>query len=469
MAGISVTGVGSGIDINSLVEQLVAAERQPTEERLNTREVVFQAQLSGFGLVKSALSDLRNALRSLGDDGLFQQRTATSAEPEVFTATAQDGVAAGAYSVEVEQLATAQRLRSAGFASSDTTVGSGTLSIAANGSSFSVAVTSASLTEVRDAINGAADNTLVSASIVNVDDGLGGTESRLVLSARTAGSDHALTVTADDADGDDTDAGGLSQLVYDPDGTGTTNLIQVDPAGDALVRVDGQAATRSSNIISDLIDGVTLTLQDADPGNPHRLTISENPSAVVSAVDAFVAAFNSFFDTHDAQTAFNPETQEAAALLGDSTMRLLESRLRGAIANPVATSGDLDSLAALGIVTGRDGRLSLDTATLNQALSDNPSGVAAVFSGDDGMVARADALIAGYLDNNGLLDDRIDGLNTRIEDLNAGRADLDRRMAALEARLFSQFSAMDQIVSQLQSTGEFLFQQLDALNSLNER
>ena len=156
MAGISTTGIGSGLDINGLVEQLVAAERQPAERRYNAREVEYQAQLSGFGLVKSALSELRTALGSLGSEGLFQQRSATSAEPDIFTATARDGVAAGSYSVEVEQLATAQRLRTGGFTNAGSTVGTGTLSISANGTGFSVDVTGGTLTEVRDAINGAA-------------------------------------------------------------------------------------------------------------------------------------------------------------------------------------------------------------------------------------------------------------------------------------------------------------------------
>lgn len=461
MAGISVTGVGSGIDINSLVEQLVAAERQPTQRRLDIREVGLQAELSGFGLVKSALSELQGRLSTLGEEALFQGRTATSSEPDVFTASAESGAASGTFSLEVEQLASAQKLRSTGFSSADSTVGGGSLTIVAGSEGFTVDVgAGASLAAIRDAINQAPANTAVSAGIVNVDDGSGGTESRLVLTAREPGSANALTVTTADADGNDTDAAGLSQLVYDPDGSGATNLVELDAAADAIVYLDGQQATRSSNQIDDLIDGVTVDLVKADPGTAHTLTVAEGTADAAAAVQAFVKAFNAFIDTFNGQTAYNPDTGEAGPLLGDSTVRILESRLRGSVTSPVAGVGNADSLAAIGILTDDSGRLTVDQAALNNALAGNPGSVSALFAGDDGIVARTEELISGYLQNNGLLDARIDGVNARIEGINADREALNDRVAALESRLLAQFTAMDQLVAELQSTGNFLTQQL---------
>ena len=129
MAGISVSGVGSGIEINGLVDQLVAAERDPQVQRLDVKEATYQTQLSSFGLLKSALSDVQTSLAKLGNEGLFAERTASSSEPDVFGATAGADAAPGAYTVRVEQLATSHKLRSAGFADADATVGTGTLGI----------------------------------------------------------------------------------------------------------------------------------------------------------------------------------------------------------------------------------------------------------------------------------------------------------------------------------------------------
>ncbi|MDZ7754718.1 MAG: flagellar filament capping protein FliD [Gammaproteobacteria bacterium] len=461
MAGISVSGVGSGIDINSLVNQLVASERQPTVQRLDRREAGLQAELSGFSLLKSALADLQSALDGLGGDGLFQGRSVTSAAPEQFTATAQGGAATGSFAIEVERLASAQKLRSTGFSGPDAIVGTGTLTIAGGDSSFTVDAGDGSLGAIRDAINEAADNTLVSAGIVNVDDGTGGTESRLVLTAREPGSANALTVTTSDGDGDSTDATGLSRLVYDPQGSGATQLIELDPAEDALIRIDGQAATRSANTVDDLIDGVTLELLSADPGNPATLTIGEDTGAAGTAVNAFVTAFNGFAELRDSLTGFDPDTRRGGPLLGDSTLRILDSRLRSTLFDRVGAAGEVNSLAALGITTGDDGRLTVNNATLTAALDDNPAAVAALFGGETGLVARAGGMLDGFLQNNGLLDNRIDGLNGRIEDIGDRRLNLDRRIDALESRLLAQFTAMDQLVSQLQNTGNFLTQQLE--------
>ncbi len=460
MAGISVSGVGSGIDINSLVDQLVASERQPTVQRLDRREAGLQAELSGFSLLKSALADVQGALEDLDGDQLFQGRTVTSAAPETFTATADGGAATGSFSIEVERLASAQKLRSTGFSGADALVGTGTLTIASASDGFTVDAGDGSLGAIRDAINEAADNTIVSAGIVNVDDGAGGTESRLVLTAREPGSANALSVTTADDDGNDGDVAGLSRLAYDPQGAGTANLIELDPAEDALIRIDGQAATRSANTVDDLIDGVTLRLESADPGNPATLTIGEDTGAARTAVNAFVTAFNGFTELRDSLTGFDPDTRQGGPLLGDSTLRILDSRLRSTLFDRVGAAGEVSSLAALGVTTGDDGRLAVDDAALTTALDDNPAAVAALFGGDSGLVARAGGVLEGFLQNDGLLDNRIDGLNTRIEGIGDRRLDLDRRIGALESRLRAQFTAMDQLVSRLQNTGSFLTQQL---------
>lgn len=461
MAGISISGVGSGIDINNLVDQLVAAQQQPKSRRLDNRESRLQAELSAFGLVKSALSELQSALQALDSDSLFRQRTATSGNDEVFTASAEAGTAAGSYAIEVQQLAVAQKLRSAGFADADTTVGTGTLTISNGSDSFNIEVAAGgdSLAAIRDAINGSADNGIVTAGIVNVDDGAGGTEARLVLTANETGTANGLTVTVTDDDGDDGDAAGLSRLAYDP-GNAVANLVELTAAADAKVLVDNQLATRSTNTVDDVVDGVTLDLVSADPGTTYALGVSADSAAATKAVDAFVKAFNGFIEVQDNLTSFNADTQQGGLLIGDSTLRLLESGLRSALTDRANGAGDADSLAAIGITTGENGRLVVDDAALADALAADPGGIAALFGGDDGVAVRADGLLTGYLQSNGLLDSRTDSLNNRIDDISDQRLDLARRTDALRSRLLAQFTAMDQLVAQLQSTGNFLTQQL---------
>lgn len=481
MATLAASGVGSGLDVGSLVSQLVAAERTPVETRLARQEASVQAKLSAFGTLRSALAQFQTALTRLTTASDFLTRSATSADPGVFTVSADASAAAGTYDVEVLQVAQAHRLMSAGFTDSGAVVGTGTLTLTVGGETFDVVVddSSKTLAGLRDAINDAADNTGVRATLVSGDDGLGGTVTRLVLTASETGTSGAIQVTAADADGNDTDAAGLSALVYVPGVGGTTNLTELRAAQDAILRIDGNPAlpdpggitvTRASNQITDAIEGVTLTLAKASPGTSVALSVAVDPSAAKGLVQGFVESYNAVLDAIGQVASYDAATGQATSLFGDSTVRGLESRLRGELTTAVASApGGLERLLDIGITTGEDGRLAIDSADLDAALAADLEAVADLFAADDGYAKRFDALVSDYVDSDGVITARTAGLDARIKDIASERETLERRMDSLEARYLRQFTALDELVARLQSTGSFLTQQLASLQSLTTR
>ncbi|HER33955.1 MAG: flagellar filament capping protein FliD [Halothiobacillaceae bacterium] len=456
---ITSTGIGSGIDVGGIVSQLVAAEGQPARNRLDRREAQTQATISALGGLKGALSEFQSALGALKDLDAFQARKATSGDSSIFTATADETASAGSYQIEVERLAEGQKLRSGDFANADTVVGTGTLTLDVGGNSFDVTVDSSNntLAGIRDAINASADNTGVTATTVNVDDGAGGTVSRLVLTADEVGTANTVTVSAADSDGNNIDAAGLSQLA-------SGNLTELQAAQDALIRIDGQAVTRSSNSISDAIDGVTLSLKESDVGSTHSLDVALNTGAVKSKVESFVKAYNGLVETTNQLSSYDPETGRAGALQGDAALRGISTQIRREMSDTVdGINGVFDNLATIGVETQRDGTLTLDSARLDEAMAADFDAIGQMFASDDGYATRLDALVDNYVGFNGILDSRTQSLNNRIDDIGDQREDLSRRLSSLESRLLAEFNAMDQLVGQLNSTGSYLSQQLSNL------
>lgn len=233
---ISSPGIGSGLDINALVSQLVAAEGEPKTFRLARQEASAQAQISAFGSLKSALSSFGDHVDSLSKLATFQTRSATSNDLTLFNATSTSSASIASYSIEVVNLAASHKLVSKGFTDTATVVGSGAITITSGGNASTIAVSPSAntLADIRDAINVASQDTKVSATIIAADDGVGGTVSKLLLTSNETGTANKITVTVDDDDLNDLDDLGLSQLVFDPvPGSGTTRLTETSAAIDA--------------------------------------------------------------------------------------------------------------------------------------------------------------------------------------------------------------------------------------------
>ena len=471
MPSIAAAGVGSGLDINDLVKQLVAAEREPTEKRLNGREVEFQAKLSAFGVLKGALAEFQDTLKALKDPAAFQTRKATSSDETLLTANASREALAGTYRVEVTRLAQHHKLVSAGFASGDAEVGTGTLTLAVGERSFEVAIgeDQNTLSAIQKAINDAPGNAGITASIIRVDGAEGEPVAKLMLTADDTGNANKLRVTVADDDGDSSDAQGLSRLAFDPDGVQQLSSVQQPPNDDldAELSIDGQTVTSASNRVSGVIPGVEINLLAAAAESPQQLVVGLDSEGMRSAIDHFVTKYNALVETFAQLASYDATTGETGTLFADATLRGLAGQLRRGLSDTVGSLiGGQNSLAAIGLTSDRSGQLTVDEARLNASLESGLAELGKLFAGEDGIAVRLDTVLAGYLGTSGALSSRMDGLNTRIADLNNQRGTLDQRMEALEARLLAQFTAMDALVSQLNSTGDYLTQQFSALEGM---
>lgn len=388
-------GIGSGLDVKSLVNQLVAASAQGPTLRFNRQEAQLQAEISGLGALKSALSEFQSALSGANDLSTYTQKSATNSESGILSVTASSAAAVGSYSINVTTLAASQKLASKAFTDSTSSIGTGTLTFrfgtydsggntfTANSDKATQAVTidssNDSLQGIRDAVNDA--NIGVTATIIN-----DGTGDRIVFTSNDTGAANSLEITVSgDSVGNDIDDNGLSQLAYDPTaaGVGTgKNLEEKVTATDAEFSIDGIDITSDSNTITGAIEGVTLDLKEADGGVTNAsVKITENRSAITDAVNDFIEAYNKLVDTSNKLSSYNAETGEAGVLLGDATLRSVTSQVRRLLSDSVeGLSGSYSSLINLGIKTTEGGKLSLDETKLNEALDDDFNNVARVFA-----------------------------------------------------------------------------------------
>jgi flagellar hook-associated protein 2 len=399
---ISAPGVGSNLDVSSIVSQLMTIEQRP-RLLLDAKEAAFQAQLSAYGQLRGALSALESAVGGLADPARFEGRSASVGDSTVVSASAGAAAANATYEVAVTQLAQRQSLTTAGQASLTASVGSGATttltfefgtisggtlsagiytgaSFAQNGSVATRTVTldasNNSLQGIRDAINAA--NVGVMASILNVG---GATPYRLSLQSAAGGSAASLRI------GVSGDATLDSLFAYDP--AATQNLTQTVAAQDANLSVNGVAITSGSNTLADAIQGVTLSLAKA---GTTTVTIGRDPAAAQLAAQGFVKAYNDLNTLLHNLTRFDAENDGSGALVGDSAARTIQSQLRNALSSALAggNGNTLRVLSQVGMSFQKDGSLALDSGKLSQALASDPAGVARLFASGG---AASDSLV----------------------------------------------------------------------------
>lgn len=446
MATLTASGIGSGIDVLSLVSQLVAAERQRPEQLLNDRASTLNSQISAIGQLKSSMSAFQDSLQKISSPNTFLVYNSSSSDTDVATVNASASAQQGSFDLVVTQLATAYKAISAGFADANTTeVGTGNITISnAKGDNFTLNFAGGgdnTLNEIRDAINESNDNFGVTATILNVDDGVGGITSKLVLSADDTGTDNALTVAAD---------AGINAL-------DTSNLTQIGTVLNAELTIDQQAITSSSNTISGAISGIDLELINA---GSSTINTTKNVDAVVENVQEFVDAYNTLKNTLTELASY--KDGNPGALFGDATVRSFTSQLDNILYSTVGSvTGNYNSLTSVGISSNAyTAELSLNSDTLKNALAADFDGISKLFTATDGIAANLDDTLTSYTQFAGLLDTKKESLNTRLSMVDESRDRLDYRLGKLEARLTAQFIAMDGLVQTLNSTGNFLTQQL---------
>ncbi|WP_456309950.1 flagellar filament capping protein FliD [Serratia proteamaculans] len=467
MASISTLGIGSGLDLSTILTKTESAEKAALTP-ISKQQTAFTAKLSAYSTMKSALTTFQAANTKLNNADLFSS-TKTSSTSTAFSATTSAGAVAGKYTIAVTQLASAQTLTSAvqpsnttALATDDSTI---SIKLAGSDKAIDVKVTAAnsSLTGIRDAINKASAG--VTASVIKTGDG----SYRLSLTSDKTGTDNAATLSVT---GDST-----LQSMLNYDGTNSSNMTQSVAAENAMLKVNNVDIESSSNTISDALEGITLNLT-AETTGTQSLTITKDTSSVSNTIAAWATAYNTLQDSLNALTKYTAvdagtDTQDTSngALLGDSTLRTIQSQMKDMLTNMSSTS-NFKTLSQIGITTDpTSGQLKTDQTKLDAALAKDPDGIKAMFIGDGkttGITTKLDTNLTGWLSSKGAIQAATDGVSKTLNNLTVQYNKISDRIDDTIARLKTQFTALDVMMSKLNNTSDYLTQQFATTNSTNK-
>ncbi len=471
---ISSPGLGSNLDVNSIVSQLMALEQKPLTA-LAKREAGFQAKISALGSLQGAASALQSAAASLvpasGVTAVqkFSLFKASVGDQTIASAAASSSAVAGTYTLEVTQLAKQHSIVSATGAASPfsgaggTLPAGGTLTISLDtlgGSSphktASVSIADGSSAEnLRDAINNASAG--VTAVVIN-----GTAGKQLVLTSETAGSNQFVKLS------------GIAGLAYDPNAIPaplTDPFAQTQAAQGSAFKLNGIAVTATTNSVTTAIDGVTLNLLKG-PEAPAvslttTLTVSRDNASLTTGLNALVKAFNEFQTTAASLGSYDATTKKAGTLNGDSTLRTAQANVRTALGSVPSTlaSATLQRLSDIGVTQQKDGKLAVDSSKLSAAVSSDLTGVANLVAAYGKAFKEA---TDGLVGTGGLIAARHEGLGASIKNLGKQSEVISARLTQIEARYRRQFTALDTLMSGMTKTSTFLEQQLANLPSYNQ-
>lgn len=434
----------SGLDVQSLVSQLMSIERKPIDQ-LNTKVTDYQSRISSFGTLSGLVSSLQTAMQGLKTS--LQGFSATPADTTILSATASSSAAEGAYTIEVSRLAKAQSLVSAGQASQTLSIPSSpaTITFTIGGNPMDVTIAAgASLQNIRDAINGA--NLGVKASIIN--DG-SATPYRLVLTANEAGTSNAISsITSSDTNLD---------ALLNFDGTAGSAMEQKVVPQTALFTVNNIEIESNSNTYTDAIQGVTLTLKK-ETTTATTVTVARDSAAVKTAADKFIEAYNALYSQLKSRSAYATESSAGGALAGDGTLRLMLSQLREIFTTPTS-GGTLRHLSEIGITTQAGGNLKLDSSKFNAALEKDFADVANLFTGATGFGTRLDAWATKVTQIGGLIAQRTDSLKSSIKGYNVEIDRLEQQMTVLQKRYTTTYTNLNMMLARMNDTSSYLTSQ----------
>ena len=444
---------GGTLDVQSLVSQLMAIERQPID-KLNTKVTSYQSKISSFGTLKGLASGFQTAVQGLKTSlGGF---SATASDTSVFSASAASTAAAGSYSINVTTLAKASKLAAAGQLSDTAPIGAGvsTVRFTVGTTDTDIAIAAgATLQDIRTAINAA--NIGVTATIINAG---GGTPYRLALSSNSTGLSNAINkITV--LTGGDADINNL--LAYNPTENApapapAVPMAQTVAAANADFTINGIQIIKSSNTVTDAIDGVTLTL--SKEATPATLTVARDTSAIRTAAAGFVDAYNALTSQLKSRSAYGNATTAAPVLAGDGTVRIMLDQLRSIFLTG-ATGGTLTTLSQVGFSTQADGTLKLDSSKLTTAMTNDFADVTNLFSSATGYATRLDTWATSVVQTGGLIDARTTSLNTSITEYNARISKLEVRMTFLQKQYTTTYSRLNSLLASMDNTSAYLAQQ----------
>lgn len=454
MATIQFSGLASGLNTNALIDGLLRVERRSIE-LLQQQKIRFQAQQGVLTTLSSKLASLKSAAQALSLATDFNKRAVSSSDTDILTAVADSTAAVGTYSIVVDQLAQSKSVRSVSFASATATIATGTLTVTVGSSNTTITIDTSNntLTGLKEAIN--SSGAAVTASIVQVAAG----DYRLLIQSKHPGTANAFT---------------LSGSLTDPGGP-LSDTAEVQAARDAVFFVNTLKITRSSNTISDVIPGITLTLRKGsstpngmlDPSDPSAtLTVSSDTAAIQGTVQKFVDAYNEVAKLINGQLKLDPATQKQGALAGDPVLRGVFHRLRTTLSTPSGQETTFAYLSDIGIRFEKDGTLTVNSSALVGALESDPLAVSRLFlSSAHGLGKRIPDMVDEFIGAvRGALTSRHNGLTASVTNIDKKIAREEERIAALEKRLLEQFTSLERLLSQLNAQGQFLSRQLAALS-----
>src|SRR6056297_2265385 len=460
MADLSLGGLATGMDTQSIIEQLVQLERQPIY-RYQQEISELEATKGAWRDVNSRLDKLENLTTDLKLSATYNSRSASSSNKDAVTASASNDSLEANYDVTVKSTAKAQRIAGSQMSASDTPLNELTgfdsltaeNTISINGTNITINDKD-TLNDVSNKINEAEAG--VKASIV---------DKHLVLETTETGLDNALDSTKI------TDANGLLEGlgVLNTDGT-IANELQA--ASDAEIDINGiTGITSSTNTFSNAVEGVTFNVNpEAEVDSTATISVSKNTKKAVDAVQSFIDQYNSAMSFLDGKTNYDADEEKGAILQGDNTAIRLQMRLREMVTSKIKDSGDYQTLNAVGIEIDRDGVMSLDSAEFEEALQNSPEEVANLFKaesdteGYDGMAVRMDSYLDQLMQSNtGLIPRRLDFYDTRIDNLNDDIEGVERQVEMTRERYVQQFTAMEEAISEMQSQQSWMMSQLQSM------
>ncbi|WP_448249216.1 flagellar filament capping protein FliD [Thalassotalea agariperforans] len=450
---ITQAGIGSGLDLESIIEAFITAESVPTEIRLQEKEERTRTELSGLGSFKSALSQFQSVLKKLDTIDEFNQQTVTTSDENISVTT--NGYATdGSFDVEVLQLAAATKIQTTNFAGGSTsTVGAGTLTFAsANGDTFDVTIDAADdLSAIRDKINSAGDNFGVQVTLVNQDSG-----TYLSYSSSETGTDNELSVTTSDV--------ALDDLATNASVTGAIDAkIRINGPDPDGLDPDYNVITSSTNEFKNTIEDVTIVAKKVSATDESTsLTISQDTSVASEIINEFVNGYNALTES---MIGLGAPIQGRLAF--DSDLRSMRGQLNNIITSTVSSAtGDINALSSIGILISRDGKLEISATgigtmdsgakQLSDAIANNLDQVGSLFADDGGIVSQLTELIDTYTDSDGSLSTREKTLNENLDDIADQWDAHETFLRSYEETLRKRFSFLDSTVAAYDATSSWL-------------
>ncbi len=456
---LTTLGVGSGLDVFKLAQDLTDVEKVPKKESIESDITATEASISGYGLVSFQVGQLQKAFETLNDADELATSTGSSSNTSAISLTSLDGAAAtGAYDITVTRLAQEQRMISDEYTATTTTLNSSAfdISIAVGSSTITttaVTVSTPTPAGVVSAINAA--STGVTASLV--DTGIGGTNYRIILTGPT-GSEGAFTMTS------------TPDLGFGDSG----NTLQA--AQDSIINFDGLTVTRSSNEISDVIAGATISLTETT-STAVRLNIVSDRTTLKTNLENVVTAYNDLNTLFTELTAEGSEAELGGALADDTSLvRYLKSQIRSALfADSSTTSGSVSALRDLGVSIDKTGNLTLNETTYDAVVASSYDDVVMMLSANTsdqnlfgteskGLSQDIATILEDFSDSTGVLTTRTSNAEGSLQDYKDELVKLEARMEGVYQRYLTQFSAMESLIASMDTTKDYLEGQLESLS-----